>query len=387
MEITPVAFYEHQLGDLEKSALLGSIANPILTSGPICKAVEHQLSEYFQVRNVKLVNSWTNGALATLMAFGVGPGDEVIIPSMTFIACANIVELLGAKPIFCDVSEKDLLVSADHIRPLLTARTKVIMVVHMYGQMCDVKRIHSEFSPLGIRILEDCAHSFESTRDGYRPGAYSDAAVFSFYATKNITSGEGGAVITNDDNLHLELTQRVLHGMSAGAADRFKTGSYSHWSMDVLGIKANLPDILASLLPSQIASADAKLEFRVTLAERYDRAIDSSAIRIPSRNHLDTHALHLYPIWIPGGLRDFALQILSENKVGATVNFRPVNEMNYYKKKYGDSLTTTPISSSWGAGVLSLPLYPGLSLASQDRVIKILQDEIFSLITDETSND
>jgi dTDP-4-amino-4,6-dideoxygalactose transaminase len=387
MEITPVAFYEHQLGESEKSALLASIANPILTSGPICKTVELQLSEYFDVRNVKLVNSWTNGALATLMAFGVGPGDEVIIPSMTFIACANIVELLGAKPIFCDVSDDNLLVTAENIRPLVSARTKVIMVVHMYGQMCDVKSIHSEFSPLGIRILEDCAHSFESTRDGYRPGAYSDAAVFSFYATKNVTCGEGGAVITNDDSLHLELTQRVLHGMSAGAADRFKTGSYAHWSMDVLGIKANLPDVLASLLPSQIATADEKLQSRVTLAARYDNALISSAIRIPTRNQVDTHALHLYPIWIPGGLRDSALRILSEHKVGATVNFRPVNEMNFYKNKYGENLNVTPISSAWGAGVLSLPLYPGLSIESQDRVISIIQNEIYSLIDGMSLND
>ena len=375
-------FYEHQLSDTEKSSLLKSIDNPILTSGPICKSVELQLTEYFGVRNAKLVNSWTNGALATLMSFGVGPGDEVIIPSMTFIACANIVELLGAKPIFCDVSEQDLLVSVEDIRPLVTPRTKVIMVVHLYGQMCDVKSIYSEFRPLGIRILEDCAHSFESSRDGYRAGAYSDAAVFSFYATKNVTCGEGGAIITNDDDLHSELTQRVLHGMSAGAADRFKAGSYSHWNMDVLGIKANLPDILASLLPSQIVNANSKLEFRTVLAERYDNAFSASALRVPSRNHNNIHALHLYPIWIPYGLRDSALKILSENQISATVNFRPINEMNFYMNKYLDRINKTPISSSWGGGVLSLPLYPGLSLASQNYVIKIVQTKIFELISE-----
>jgi UDP-4-amino-4-deoxy-L-arabinose-oxoglutarate aminotransferase len=175
--------------------------------------------------------------------------------------------------------------------------------------------------------------------------------------------------------------------MSAGAADRFKTGSYAHWSMDVLGIKANLPDVLASLLPSQIATADEKLQSRVTLAARYDNALISSAIRIPTRNQVDTHALHLYPIWIPGGLRDSVLRILSEHKVGATVNFRPVNEMNFYKNKYGESLNETPISSAWGAGVLSLPLYPGLSMESQDRVISIIQNEIYSLINGANSND
>jgi UDP-4-amino-4-deoxy-L-arabinose-oxoglutarate aminotransferase len=175
--------------------------------------------------------------------------------------------------------------------------------------------------------------------------------------------------------------------MSAGAADRFKTGSYAHWNMDFLGIKANLPDILASLLPSQIANADSKLKVRRSLAERYDEAFSDSPLRTPRRNHTDIHALHLYPIWVPFGLRDSALKLLSENRIGATVNFRPVNEMNYYIKKYGGGLTQTPISSSWGAGVLSLPLYPGLSWASQDYVIKIIQNVIFDLISKAKSID
>jgi UDP-4-amino-4-deoxy-L-arabinose-oxoglutarate aminotransferase len=375
-----VPFYVHQLGKLESDALSNAVKNPLLTSGPIGKGVEELLSNFFECRNVKLVNSWTNGALATLMAFGVGPGDEVIIPSMTFIACANIVELLGAKPIFCDVSESDLVVTVDDIRPLVTERTKVIMVVHLYGHMCDVKRISEEFHPLGIKILEDCAHSFESTRDGYRPGKYSDAAVFSFYATKNVTCGEGGAVITNDDSLNQELIQRVLHGMSAGASDRFKTGAYKHWNMDILGIKANLPDILAALLPSQISLVSEKLDAREEIAKKYDDAFQGTPVNTLPKTVNGLHARHLYPIWIPCGLRDAALSLFSEKQIGVTVNFRPVNEMNYYLNKYGDGMNKTPISSNWGSGVLSLPLYPGLPRESQEYVVSVVQNEIFPLI-------
>ena len=383
MEVERVPFYRHQLGDLEKYEINKSFSNPILTSGPIGIAVENHISSYFSVRNAKLVNSWTNGALATLMAFGVGPGDEVILPSMTFIACANIVELLGATPIFCDVSDSDLLVSAETIRPHITSRTKAIIVVHLYGQMCDMKNIHSEFSQLGIRILEDCAHSFESNRDQYSPGAYSDAAVFSFYATKNITCGEGGAIITNNDALHNEIIQRILHGMTAGAADRFKTGSYVHWNMEMLGIKANLPDILASLLPTQISNLDEKLNMRSFLAQRYDQYFHDLPLRLPSKISNGRNAHHLYPIWIPNNLRDTALQILANRNIGATVNFRPVNEMNYYKKKYSDNINSTPISSEWGGGVLSLPLYPGLSIQEQDYVIRVVTNEIYELISEE----
>ena len=380
MKVVEVPFYRHQLAELEKAQIADSLKNPILTSGPICKAVESQISEYFGVGNAKLVNSWTNGALATLMSFGVGPGDEVIVPNMTFIACANIVELLGATTIFADVSDTDLLITNENIRPLITSRTKVIMVVHLYGQMADVRRIAEEFSPLGIRIIEDCAHSFESTRDGFRPGKFSDAAIFSFYATKNITCGEGGVVISNNTSLHLDLTQRILHGMSAGAADRFKTGTYSHWNMDVLGIKANLPDILASLLPSQIEKAESNRKIRSELAARYDRHFNQSPLRLITKVVGATHAHHLYPIWIPNGLRDAALQILSEYKIGATVNFRPVNVMNYYCKKYGNLSVNTPNSAIWGGGVLSLPLYPGLSIAEQDYVINVMESKVLSLI-------
>ena len=254
------------------------------------------------------------------------------------------------------------------------------MVVHLYGRMCDVKGISEEFKPLGIKILEDCAHSFESTLNGYKPGRHSDAAVFSFYATKNITCGEGGAVITNDDSLYQDLIQRILHGMSAGAADRFKTGQYKHWNMDILGIKANLPDILAALLPSQISMASEKLASREKLSKKYDEAFANTGLRILENDVNGTHARHLYPIWVPFGARDAVLKLFAEKQIGVTVNFRPVNEMNYYRDKYDFSVNETPVSSNWGSGVLSLPLYPGLSHSEQHEVIRVIQDDVCKLI-------
>ena len=375
-----IPFYRHQLSDTEVKAAQESLKGDILTSGAICKGVESQLEEYFNVKHAKLVNSWTNGALAALMAFEIGPGDEVIIPSMTFIACANIVELLGATPVFCDVNPETLLVDADLIRPHVTDKTRVIMLVHLYGQMCDVKQIRSEFPNPKIKILEDCAHSFESNRDGYQPGQHSDVAIFSFYATKNVTCGEGGAIITNDTKLHESLIQRVLHGMTAGAADRFKTGSYQHWNMNLLGIKANLSDILASLLPSQIASADAKLNQRLELVESYDTAFSSLTLKFPKRLLGAKHAHHLYPIWVPPNKRDQVLKKFAECGVGVTVNFRPVHEMNYYATKYPANLGNFPVSSKWGGGVLSIPLYPGLTKSDQERIIHVTTHEIEPII-------
>lgn len=188
---------------------------------------------------------------ASLLALDVGPGDEVILPAMTFVACANVVELTGARPVFVDVDTDTLLVDFEAIVRAITDRTRVVMPVQLYGQMCDmatlrniVKRIRDD-----IVLIEDCAHSFESSYAGERPGKHSDIAIFSFYATKNITCGEGGAVITNDRSLMGKIRPALSHGVSAFAVDRFAEGIYRHWDVAHLGTKGNLPDLLAALLP------------------------------------------------------------------------------------------------------------------------------------------
>ena len=185
-----VPFYRHSLAPENSKYVAQVLETPFLTSGPIGKEVEAQLSEYFGVKHSKLVNSWTNGAVATLLALDIGPGDEVIVPAMTFIATANVVELVGAKPVFIDCDPDTLLVTPELIKAAITKNTKAVIPVHMYGQMCDIKAI-KEILPKDqkISIIEDCAHTFEAKFNGDRPGKYSDVSVFSFYATKNVTCG------------------------------------------------------------------------------------------------------------------------------------------------------------------------------------------------------
>jgi UDP-4-amino-4-deoxy-L-arabinose-oxoglutarate aminotransferase len=352
-----------------------------LTSGPIGKEVEVQLCEYFDVSHAKLVNSWTNGAVATLIALEIGPGDEVIVPAMTFIATANVVELVGAKPVFIDCDQDTLLITPELIRNAITSKTKAIIPVHMYGQMCDVKAIR-EIIPKGqkISIIEDCAHSFEAKFNGDRPGKHSDVAIFSFYATKNVTCGEGGAVITKNDILYERITQSILHGMSAGASDRFKEGSYKHWEMDHLGTKANLPDLLACFLPEQIKSVDQRLGEREEIAQKYETALRETKIKFPKVLQGMQHSRHLFPISIGFGKRDLALLMLGEAKIGATVNYRAVHTMNYYSKKYGYSGNDFPISFSWGNETLSIPLFPGITLQEQNYVIETLLNKVDKII-------
>ena len=231
-----------------------------------------------------------------------------------------------------------------------------------------------------ISIIEDCAHSFEAKFNGERPGKYSDASIFSFYATKNVTCGEGGAIITNDDKLFERIQQAILHGMSAGAADRFKAGQYKHWGMDHLGTKANLPDLLACYLPEQIRTVDQRLSKREEIAKKYEKTLATTKIRFPKVLSGIVHSRHLFPIHVGAEVRDKALLSLGEANIGATVNYRSVHSMNYYSKKYGFRGNDFPTSFMWGIGTLSIPLFPGMTTQEQDHVLDILVNNIDKMI-------
>ena len=376
-----VPFYRHSLSPENAQLVAKVLETPFLTSGPIGKEVEAQLCEYFGAKHAKLVNSWTNGAVATLLAMDIGPGDEVIVPAMTFIATANVVELVGAKPVFIDCDPDTLFVTPDLIKAAITKKTKAVMPVHIYGQMCDVRAI-KEILPKDqkIFIIEDCAHTFEAKFKGERPGTYSDVAIFSFYATKNVACGEGGAIITNDANLYERLQQSILHGMSAGAVDRFSTGQYKHWGMEHLGTKANLPDLLACLLPEQIKTIDKRLGIREEISQRYESALMNTKIRVPKVLNDRVHSRHLFPIYVGAESRDKALVALGEANIGATVNYRSVHTMGFYSNKYGFSGNEFPYSLSWGNGTLSIPLFPGITTKEQEYVIDILVNKVDKMI-------
>ena len=376
-----VPFYRHSLTPDNSNYVAEVLKTPFLTSGPIGKEVETQLCSYFNVSHAKLVNSWTNGAVATFLAMDIGPGDEVIVPAMTFIATANVVELVGAKPVFIDCDPETLLITPQLIKAAITTKTKAVIPVHMYGQMCDVKAIKDVLpTSQKIAIIEDCAHTFEAKFNNERPGKYSDVAIFSFYATKNVTCGEGGAIITNNQDLYQRILQSILHGMSAGAADRFKSGQYKHWGMDHLGTKANLPDLLACFLPQQIRTVDERLQEREKIARKYELALANTNIKVPKIDSRVVHSRHLFPIYVGAELRDQALLELGKANIGATVNYRSVPSMGYYSNKYGFNEKSHPSSNLWGQGTLSVPLFPGITEAEQDYVIDVLVNNIDIMI-------
>jgi UDP-4-amino-4-deoxy-L-arabinose-oxoglutarate aminotransferase len=372
-----VDFYRHDLEPSAVDAIARVITTPFLTSGAVGREVEKQIAAYFGAKHALLVSSWTSGATAALLSLGVGPGDEVIVPAMTFIATANVAEILGARPVFVDVDPETLLLAPEAIARAVTPHTKAVIPVHIYGQMMDIAAVRVAIRDRpDIAIIEDSAHCFEGEFAGQKPGTHSSAAIFSFYATKNITCGEGGAIITNDSDLYQRLMQTRMHGMSSGAIDRFNTGGYRHWDMERLGIKANLPDLLAALLPSQIATIDKRLWKREQVALRYERAFADLPIRMPHSLATSKHARYLFVIHVPPTIRDDALMRLAEQKIGCTVNYRSVPTLSYYSKKYGYRPESFPVSYNWGSGTITLPLYPSLSRDAQDHVINAIRNDV-----------
>lgn len=374
-----VPFYKHDLDGSHAAAIAAVLNSPILTSGQVGRGVEAQLAAYFNVPHALLVNSWTNGAVACLLAMDIKPGDEVIVPAMTFVATANVVEQLGAKPVFADVDPATLLMTPQTVLPHVTARTRAIIPVHLYGLMVDIAALRAALGP-SIRIIEDCAHCFEGELDGAKPGAHSDAAIFSFYATKNVTCGEGGAIITRDAELAKRLAATRLHGMSAGAIDRFRNARYNHWDVERLGVKANLPDLLSALLPGQIETIDARLPRREALANVYESGLRHlNGVQTQTGLTGARHARHLFTICVDGTLRDELIGRLNAAGIGCTVNYRSVPQLTYYRTKYGYERGRFPIAERWGDGTISLPFYPSMQRDGQEYVIDTIKREMRTL--------
>jgi dTDP-4-amino-4,6-dideoxygalactose transaminase len=367
-----VAFYRHQLGAREKAALADVLDTLFLTTGPKTKEFEEKLAAYFGVSHALGMTSATTALFLALRAMDVGPGDEVITTPMTFIATANVVLHNGATPVFVDVEPDTGNIDVARIEAAITKKTKAILPVHLYGHMVDMKALAAIAKKHNLRVVEDCAHALESERDGVKPGQLSDAAAFSFYATKNLTCGEGGALVMRDAALHEKVRTLRLHGMSTGAYDRH-TGTYRHWDMTDLGYKANMGDLQAALLLAQMPDIDAKNARRAAIAKRYDEHFAG----VPGLSHPGTkpnvrHAHHLYTVWVAPERRDDVIHRMQSAGIGVVVNYRAIHLLTYFREKFGFERGSFPNAEKIGDSTLSIPMYPTLSDEDVDYVAKTL---------------
>ncbi|QGY40892.1 aminotransferase class I/II-fold pyridoxal phosphate-dependent enzyme [Pseudodesulfovibrio cashew] len=364
-----VEFYRHNIGQEEIEAITETLQSVFLTTGPKTRQFEADFAAYLGAEHCLGTTSCTISLFLALQALGIGPGDEVIVPAMTFIATANAVEHCGATPVFVDSEPLTGNMDAALVEVAITENTKAIIPVHLYGQMADMKAIAAIANRHGLDVIEDCAHCVEGQRDGYKPGELSTAACFSFYATKNITCGEGGAIVTNDSDLADKMTALRLHGMSKSAADRY-TAKYQHWDMPVLGWKANMFDIQAALLIHQLKIIEDRLQRKEHICSRYESAFSEAGVEFPAVLDNTKHARHLFTVWAPLGKRDDMLSMLQEREIGVAVNFRAIHLLDFYKQKYGCQPGMLPVAERIGDRTLTIPMYARMTDDQIEYVIK-----------------
>lgn len=363
-----VEFYKHNLDDADIERLVQVCRGVFLTTGQQTREFEQAFAEYMGARYAVGLTSCTAALHLALLAIGAGPGDEVITTPMTFAATSNAIIYTGATPVFVDVEPDTGLIDPDAVARAITPKTKAIVPVHLYGLMADMRRLASIADDAGVALVEDCAHAIESARDGVRPGELSRASCYSYYATKNITSGEGGAVVTNDGHIADQVRLLRQHGMSASAADRY-SGAYRHWDLETLGWKYNMTNLQAAMLLGQLSRIDSLWEQRERAARRYEAAFRGvDGVSHPIVPAGARSARHLFTIWVAPERRDHVLAELQARGVGVAVNYRAVHLLKYYRERFGFERGQFPHAERIGDSTITLPLYPKLTDAEIDYV-------------------
>jgi dTDP-4-amino-4,6-dideoxygalactose transaminase len=349
---TFLSFQPPAVGDEEVMAAADAIRSGWLTSGPRAAELERRSAEYFEAKHVLALSSGTAALHLALLGAGVRAGDEVITTSLTWPATANVIVHCGATPVFADIRPGDLNVDPAHVRELVGPKTRAILPVHLYGQPADLDPLLE----LGLPVVEDAAHAFESRYRGRKIGSIGAATCFSLYATKNVAAGEGGLLATNDDAL-------------AGAVDDLRVMRRGHGSLydiAVPGYKANLSDVLAAIALVQLDKLDRHRAIRERHFAAYDEAIaELDGIDPVIRDARDTHALHLYVVRIDseraGATRDEYQRALTDENIGTSIHFLPVHLLSAYRQRLSPRQPPLPATERAGAEVLSLPLSPAHS--------------------------
>jgi dTDP-4-amino-4,6-dideoxygalactose transaminase len=377
MRKTKIEFFRHNINSEDIRQCNKVLKSIFLTTGKLTRLVEEKLAGYLHSDYSVGVSSCTDALFLSLKYFNIGPGDEVITTPLSFVSTANVIEHCGAKPVFVDVEPETGNIDASRIEKAITKKTKAIIPVHLYGQMCDMKAIKKIASKYKLALIEDSAHCIEGIRDNIRPGQIGDTACFSFYATKTITCGEGGAIVTKSQKIYEWLVRARLHGISKSAADRY-TKLYQHYDMEFLGYKTNMTDIQASLLFHQIDRLNKLWQKRESVANKYERGFKNNPFITTLKPLSGTrHARYIFTILVNPMKRDDYLHQFQTANIGVAVNFRPIHLMKFYKEKYGYKPGDFPVAESIGNSTISIPLYPRL----KDQEITYIIKTINTLVT------
>lgn len=372
-------FSQPKLSDAEVNAVLETLQSGWLTTAGKAKEFENALSAFVGTKYAVALNSCTAGLFLSLKALGIGPGDEVVTTPMTFVATVNVIEHTGATPILVDIDPETWCIDPSRIEAALTPATKAIMPVHYQGMPCDMGAIRSISQDHGIPVIQDCAHAIETEWDGANVGGYGDFACYSFYATKNVTTGEGGMVAANDEHLADRIRILALHGLDKNAYNRYSSGGSPHYDVFEPGYKYNMPDIAAALGIEGLKLIRTRSARRKAIWDKYKAELkDLPGLRLPPEPPPNaTHAMHLFVCSLDpnrSGLdRDTMIRNLKAENIGTGIHYVPVHHFTYYRKKYGYSDDALPVASKLGGQVFSLPLTPYLSDEDVDDVIRAVR--------------
>lgn len=369
------------IGDEEIAAVTEALRSGWVTTGPKTRQFEQAFTEHLGggVESIA-VNSATAGLHLALEALGVGPGDEVIAPSLTFTATVEVARYLGADAVMVDVDPVTLNIDPAKVRAAITPRTKVLMPVHYGGLACNMDEILAIAREHGLKVVEDAAHALPTTWKGTPVGQLaSDITVFSFYANKTMTTGEGGMAVTRDAELARRMRVMRLHGMSRDAFDRFVSKTPA-WYYEIVapGFKYNLTDIASAMGIEQLRKLPRFLERRQKLAARYYEALAGLPLVLPADAPAgDVHAWHLYVIRLAEGARldrDAVIEALSQRGIGTSVHYVPLHRQPYWRDRYGLTPEMYPVADAAYRSMISIPLFTKMSDADQERVIAALRE-------------
>jgi dTDP-4-amino-4,6-dideoxygalactose transaminase len=369
------------IGEEEIAAVVECLRSGWVTTGPKAREFERAFADYLGggVEAIA-VNSATAGLHLALEALGIGPGDEVIVPTLTFTATAEVVHYLGATPVLVDVDPHTLNISTATVAQAITSRTRAIIPVHYAGLACDMDALLELAADHNLAVVEDAAHAFPTVCKGALIGTMgSRATVFSFYANKTMTTGEGGMVVTRDAELAKRIRLMRIHGISQDAFDRYVSRTPA-WFYEVVapGFKYNLTDIAAAIGLGQLRRIDSFLQRRQQLAASYDAGLAGLPLRLPPRGGAgDGHAWHLYVIRLAERAprtRDEVINALSERGVGTSVHFIPLHRHPFWREHCARGPEHFPVAEASYKSMLTLPLYTKMTDADQQRVIAALRE-------------
>jgi dTDP-4-amino-4,6-dideoxygalactose transaminase len=366
-------------GPEEERAVLDVVHSRWLTMGAVTGQFEQEFAGALRVRHALAVNSATAALHLSCIVAGLGPGDEVILPSLTFVATANAVRYIGATPVFADVEGQQALnISPRSIEACLTPRTKAILVMHYGGYPCDMPAILRLAREHGLVVIEDAAHAVGASLDGRMLGAWGAIGCFSFFSNKNMTTGEGGMLVTDDDGLAEKLRVLRSHGMTSLTWDRHKGHAWSYDVVD-LGFNYRMDEMRSALGRVQLKKLERNNQIRREHTALYHRLLEERcpSVRLPFREHPGVSACHLLPVLLPPGTRREAImESLKSRGIQTSIHYPPIHQFSAYRHRMDVEGQDLRCTEELAARQLTLPLYPGMSEADVEFVVEGLSDAL-----------